>query len=347
MESFQKHLLLLLIVILPSCENEAIDTSTITAEDPIVVDSELYNNIERVIDNDSNDELVCLDFDYAFTLYIFDENLEYVGLQILSSDQEFSDFLGSLIEGYSISISYPISYTTDAGDTIIITNNDELKAVIDPCIEFEIIEECNGLLTQDECIWRVINNPDGNNDYEGAAFNVSSAGITSLIHNGVPYFGTWFSFAIELQLHININLNSGGEVADDWNKNWKTTIIDESNMKLESGDDVYFIQRECVDINRNKYIFEECASDGQVDTAEFDLDSYVESFTNDIDISNSTVTFYESIIDMENGINPLISPFSNSENPQFIYVRIEDNSNGNTTFVTIQIVAILCSAEGD
>jgi len=334
----RKFILLLVSLFIFSCNNEPIDTTKITAVDPILVDSQLYNTIKRVTDNEAENESVCIDFDYAFTVFIFDENLEYTNLQIIISDQNFSDFLGSLAENYSISISYPITYTTLDNEAISITNNDELKAVIDPCVEKEIIEECIGLLTQKDCVWKVINNPDGNNEYENAIFNVSGAGITTFTHNEFLYFGTWFSFTVELELHLNINLITEEDIADDWNRDWKTTILDENNMMLFNGSDVFLIQKECDPGQCNQFIFEECELSLGTETAEFNLESYIECFTNDIDISNSTLTFHITIEDMENGINALISPYTNIENPQSIYVRIEDNGTGEATFITIQIV---------
>ena len=179
MKHVLKIALLSFTLLLFNCEDEPIDNTTIEAEDPIIVDTELYNNIERVTSPEPEENLVCLEFDYAFALFVFDETLEFVGLEIIGSDIDFSSLLGSLQEGYAISISYPITYTTEEGETIEITNNDQLKDIIDVCIDIEAIEDCSGLLTEEDCIWRVINNPDGNNDFEGATFDISEIGIAS------------------------------------------------------------------------------------------------------------------------------------------------------------------------
>ncbi len=342
MKHVLKIALLSFTLLLFNCEDEPIDNTTIEAEDPIIVDTELYNNIERVTSPEPEENLVCLEFDYAFALFVFDETLEFVGLEIIGSDIDFSSLLGSLQEGYAISISYPITYTTEEGETIEITNNDQLKDIIDVCIDIEAIEDCSGLLTEEDCIWRVINNPDGNNDFEGATFDVSEVGITSFNNQGDLYFGTWVVFTIEHELHTNINFDDDGEVATIWNKDWKTTILDDENMMLESGDLTFFIQKECNPGECNQFIFEECETNEGEGFAQFDLVSYIPCFTSGIDISNATLTFHETLVDMENGVNALTSPYTNTTSPQFIYVRIEDSSTGDASFISIQIAAVSC-----
>ncbi len=53
--------------------------------------------------------------------------------------------------------------------------------------------------------------------------------------------------------------------------------------------------------------------------------------------TNVTVTFHESLNDANIGINPLVSPYTNTSNPQTIYIRIQNDNNGCTDFNEFEI----------
>lgn len=346
-----KRLLLLLTIILVavsiSCNNESIDTSTISAEEVIGVNSELYNKIERIADKNPEDNLVCIDFIYAFTINIFDENLDYVGFQIVSSDLEFSAFLGILQSNYSISVSYPITSTTNDGEIIEITNNEELKEIIDNCIKEEIILSYSELLTKPHCIWKVIHNEDGNNDFENAYFDVSNTGSASFFYEDIEYFGTWILFFIEDELHLNISLDDDTNIGENWNFDWKIKIIDENIMMLENGDRTFFIQKECdLESECKEFKFEVCELTKNEGIAEFYLEDYIECIANFIEYEineNTIITFHENPANEENNTNPLpTSPFLNSTNPQYIDVKFVDSETGEFVFTSIELTAIQC-----
>ena len=86
MKKYTKYLLPIIIAFIFSCDNEPSDISALSAEDAITVNSELYNNIERVADENLENNLVCIDFIYDFTLNVFDEELELANVQILKND---------------------------------------------------------------------------------------------------------------------------------------------------------------------------------------------------------------------------------------------------------------------
>src|SRR5690606_37479481 len=97
-----------------SCENEPIGKA-----DPskvIQVNSELYNLVLKAAGKDFENEITCIDFNYPFTLVIYDEQMEILDYQLVKSDIEFSEFLGNLAEGKSISLSYPITSVLENGE---------------------------------------------------------------------------------------------------------------------------------------------------------------------------------------------------------------------------------------
>ncbi len=332
-----------------SCDNEPLDISSITADDAFGVNSELYDSIERIADDDPDNNLVCLDFIYAFTVNVFDENLDYVGLYIVNNDLEFSTLLGGLQENYSISVSYPITSVTDDGETVEITTNEELKEIIDLCLEEEVLNTCNGMLTEDSCVWKVVHNENGNNDFENAYFEVSTIGTVVFHHEDNAYDGTWITFFIENELHLNISLQNNDDVddtnvIDNWNFDWKATILDFENMKLENEDSIFFIQKECEvdEEDCNAFEFEACELNEGEGIAEFLLEDYIECFTNYIEYEtseNTIVTFYED----ESNDTPLETvPYLNTTNPQFIYVKIEDGETSEIVSTSIKLTAIEC-----
>jgi hypothetical protein len=57
-------------------------------------------------------------------------------------------------------------------------------------------------------------------------------------------------------------------------------------------------------------------------------------------LSDVTVSYYETQADADSGVNPLISPYSNTSNPQTIYALVVDNASP-TCFASIQLNLIL------
>ena len=141
--------IILLSILLFSCENEPINKA-----DPskvIQVNSELYNLVQKAAGNDFENEITCIDFNYPFTLVIYDENMDIFGYELIVSDIAFSDFLATLEDDKSISLSYPITSILNTGQSYEINNNDELKQAIDRCIEADTIGTCNNILTEQTC----------------------------------------------------------------------------------------------------------------------------------------------------------------------------------------------------
>lgn len=327
-----KILFLSFLVLLPflySCENEPIgkpDPSSV-----IAVDSELYNLIQRAAGNDFENNISCIDFNYAFTLIIYNGNMDVVGEEVIRSDTEFSEFLDGLEEGKSISLSYPITSNLQNGQPLVINNNEELKEAIDKCLEADTIGTCNGILTETSCIWK-INNLDGSNTkYDGSYFEVSNSGNVGLYFQDRSFGGTWITYFIDSQLHLNIFITGDDEVSNDWNFDWKVISFDDSQMLLENGMDQYLLTKDCYEPCR-KFLFEECETEPGSGKAIFDLESYFDcfsSFTGITDFTTVSWSYYETYEDMEAGTNPIPGTmFENSLNPQVIYVRFDDINTG-------------------
>lgn len=339
-----RYIFLLLVSILFSCENEPLDKL-----DPsyvISVNSELFNLIQRAASNDFENEITCIDFNYSFTLIIYNENMEIVDNQIIRSDVEFSDFLGQLEEGKSISLSYPITSILNNGEPYEINNNEDLKEALDQCLEADTITTCNNILTQTTCIWKLIHLDGSNPQYEGSYFQVSSSGNAGLYSQDHSFEGTWITYFIEDELHLNIYITGNEEVSADWNFDWKIVSFHENQMEIKNGIDHFLLEKKCFQPCR-KILFEECETEPGSGSATFNLESYIECFfpfTGITDSSSVTWSYYENQEDMLLGVNSIETLiFRNTVNPQIIYVRFDQIDTGEMlTYIPIILKAIEC-----
>jgi hypothetical protein len=122
MKKFSNFYFLIIIAAFISCENESLGEMKINRD---TVDEELIVLIERIA-TPNEESIECIDFNYSFPLFVFDENMEYLDVILITEDAQFSEFLLNLRENYSISLSYPISGTLSNEDLVEINNNEEL-----------------------------------------------------------------------------------------------------------------------------------------------------------------------------------------------------------------------------
>ena len=324
-----------------SCEDELVEPIVAGAEEVIQVDSEIYDLIQRVAGSaiEEEEEITCINFIYPLTLFTYDANLAFVNSQQISDDAEFSTILGSLEADYSISLSLPITTILDGGQTVNISSYEELKEAIDECMDNDFLQYCNGNLPSEDCVWKVIENGQDTGSY----FSINDNGSTTYFDNGTTYIGTWVVLIIDAEVHLNINLEGNSETAIIWNHDWLITLTNGGDFLLDNGSDTRLLQKECDD-NCN-LTFEQCETNVDSGMAEFDLSSYttcILSHTEVEDPTTVTVTFHITQADADANTNAIVGTFTNTENSQTIFVRVEDNTTGEATFISIVIEAISC-----
>lgn len=224
MKKIACSLLILISIFIVSCENEPVGESL--SQSLIKKDSELFSLLKRVTEqkNDPMQDIVCIDFIYPFKVLIYNENLEIIGNQILTGDNDFSVFLGNLPTEQSISISYPIQTTLDDGTVFSVNNNTELKIAIDSCSREDIIAYCNGLFGgngETKCIWKVNYSEENNDKYVSAFFEVDENNSLKYNFENSVYTGSWIFLFVNDELQLNINIEGTSAVAQDWNKSRK------------------------------------------------------------------------------------------------------------------------------
>lgn len=340
MKEFIRILVILQLALFVSCTDEGIGDIDINED---VVDEELFHLIER-ISSVGDDSIECIEFNYSFPIFIFDENLEYLDVALMTDNFQFSDFLVNLPDDYSISLSYPIAATLSNGDLIDINSNQELALYIDACTKDEYQGRCNRALAS--CVWDVSSLEGFPNDFEGDYFYLNSFGIIQF-HSGTEiYFGTWTTFYIEDDLHLNMYINTDGEIANTWNYDWKVVVYADDRIELETPDNRTLIEKNCT-IDCTNESFQICEIEMAPGVAEFSFEDYSFCipipFTHDLS-SAVSFSYYETEEDAIAGVNAISSSeYTNITNPQIIFVRIEYAESGELLgFWEISIEAIQC-----
>lgn len=325
------------LIVMVSCDDEPIGGIAINT-DYVEVDSDLFNLITDIAGGEiTENPIECIDFNYAFTIFIFNNQQELIEMKSVGDDGEFSELLGGLQAGQSISFNFPISVTLSTGELLEITDTSELKLHIDTCREELILGECNGILSDEECVWPVTDPNDPENPYNNSIFNLADDGSIVYYTEDEIYFGTWVTYIIDGQLYLNLFLNDENEVGTTWNRDWKIDSFNDTFMTLIEGTQTFEISSDCDLQCTPPGLFTACALENNPDLAEFVLRDYIICPDIGVGINNGDslqYTFYETIEDAEAGINP-ISPTSyfNIQNPQTIYLRVTDLLTGEIRII--------------
>ncbi len=342
MKKILNTLPLLLIMIFASCNDEPIGDMNLNYE---VLNEELYDLVSAVSEDNGENAIDCIEFNYPFAIFVFDENLEFVEAISITSNFTFSNFLGSLHESYSISINYPITGTLNNGELVDINNNQELKMAIDDCVNEEERRRCNNTLV--DCVWQITSQTGAPNEFQGAFFKVNSLGIVQFHYKNDIYFGNWVTLNIGDELFLNIDLNDDAEIEEFWDFNWKVNLLNDQLIDITNNNYQVRIEKDCsIPCELGRY--QVCELENEPGIGEFSLQKYTSCIgippAHDV-VTSISYTFFETEEDAINNTNP-ISPayYQNSENPQTMYVRISYRESGELLFITdITIEAIVCT----
>ena len=342
---------MLLGIITFSCsdldDNEEI--GTVDLVNLIEKESELFDLISRVADEDSDKEITCIKFIYSFTMLEFNDTVGVVAQHVVSSDAQFSSILEGITDGNSIGISFPIQSELESGEEFLIQNKDELKQAIDDCIlaqQTQVAGNCRQLLQ--ECVWVVTHDDDTMDTYENAVFDIAEDGTFKFYNNGELFEGTRIVYFIEDELHINIAFDEQSETADDWSFDWKTEILPDNIMTLTNDDITFTLTQECEEENYcTELVFVECEDIDGSEVSEFVFEEYIPCIIEIKDLDELTmddaVAFYETEDDANNQTNPLpLNSYQNTSSVQIIYVRIDYATSTEFILIPIEIQSISC-----
>ncbi len=333
-----------------SCAYDADDNLNrvpiLETRDAITADSELFNNLKDIAaeDDKPSESIVCIDFIYPLTLFIFDENNTYVSTNSIENDFSFSAFLNTIDITYTISMSFPITSALESGEEFIINTKEELKQAIDNCLSEELVYECGELIQN--CVWKVGYSFNDDNSYLGSIFQESN-GFTTLNTNNTLTNGSWSPFTIDNELHINISLNDTTEIGHYFNLDWKVQYLDENSLLLTNSDRELHLNQRC-DSNFadcGNFIFEACETELGSGISEFILDDYTACIFDTLELDDTLhISFHETEEDALSLINPITSNeiYTTLESSQTMYITINDIENDMLYHIEITLTSISC-----
>ncbi len=307
-----------------------------------LVDEELFSFLELITDEPSELSINCIEFNYSFTVFSFDENLELVDTRAVFNNQDFIALLEALSETHSISVNYPISGTLNNGELIEVTTNEELKIAIKNCSKEVFQRECNNVLVN--CPMKVIPIAGSPNDYEDAIFKINQNGTVQFHYNNNVYFGTWVTLYIGEDLFLNIDLNDNTDIEGFWDFNWQVNELTDEQIFINNDTHSVLLQNDC-SLPCTQDGYQVCELEDMPGVANFNLQNYTRCIavpgTHDV-VSGLTYTFFNSEEDALANINALdLTSYTNTENPQLIFVRIGYITSGElleTTQITIEAI---------
>ncbi len=339
----------IIMLVIASCSNEPYEFFDIGKID---ANSELFRDLRSFSEIKSEEEPVCLTFIYPFNVYLYNDQSEIIDSKIIRNNIEFITALDATEEDGAIGLSYPITSIQEDGTSISINTNEELKIAIETCIKSEIIQYCNGLLEEVNCIWKVTSDTDDTR-YDNSIMDFYEDGTGIFYDQGNAYRTSWISLFIGEELHINIHLEGNSEVANDWNLDWRVTSISDTVIEIMNNDKQYRITKTCGIPNSCDYVeFRECEQENTSEKAEFIFNNYTDCILslqeNVADSESVSVSFFENLESAEQETNSLDpSSYINNANPQLVFVKIKNINTDEFNIIRIVLFVEACASDGE
>lgn len=311
---------------------------------------ELETYIENCFDeNEPDDDIECIDFQYPITFSIYDSNFQVIETITVNSDQELYVFIEELEGGVLVSINYPINLVLANGNVIEVNNNTELEVAIaeaeDDCDE----DDDNDHNDDDECNLSIdfvenwlyecpvithIYDENGDLLDENQLEFVQNSEV---IVNGTPAVtevGSWTLQEENVDIVLGITgLNTFNLIDGDWILSRCENNYLEFTQDTGSGIRTMIFEMDC---NTNNDPLG-CLEASNIELCDTNNDGF-EAFNlyaglsdiNGCTVNNPvSVSFHASLIDAESNTNPILgaTSYTNISNPQTIYVRIEVLNN--------------------
>jgi hypothetical protein len=288
--------------------------------------------------NQPDIDIECIDFQYPFTIAIFDTNFEVIETQGITDDETLFYFLETLSSGAVASINYPINLVKADGTVITVNSNTELGTAIaeaiNTCDEDDDNNYNDANCTETQvaeslinCFWRIAD-LNGNSQIpykfyfnQDGSFTFSTEPTSSTV-----YEGNWEITTAEGNLVLNIS-----NVTFDLTAINGTWIIDNCSadeLQLHNNTNQLTLAQSC----ENNTPFE-CFENVQTTICDEEnpFDGFVEMNLEELFIGTITCTqpynfsFHLTQVDADTDQNALIpTSYTNTSSLETLYLRIED-----------------------
>ena len=95
---------------------------------------QLEDLVEQCVEGD-DDDIECVDFAYPITLSVFNTETQVNEVITITNDEELYQFFEALDDDDLVGFEFPINLVTVGGETLVITDNDELEDALEDAID--------------------------------------------------------------------------------------------------------------------------------------------------------------------------------------------------------------------
>jgi cell division protein ZapA (FtsZ GTPase activity inhibitor) len=215
-------------------------------------------------ENQPDDDIECIDFNYPITASVFDQNNDIIDTITINNDSEMYIFIENLADYAAVTINFPITVTLADGTSLVIQDIQELENAIDAaeniCDEDDDNDynddDCNNCTTDSllnfltECqTWTVDklerNDMDLEDQYVGYNFSFGMDGSVSVSQGSNTFNGTWQSSGTANNIEFTLNITGLNDFNDVWFLHELEQEPGEFKADFRKGDDRLRFESNC------------------------------------------------------------------------------------------------------
>ena len=300
------------------------------------------------------DIIECVDFVYPISFSIYNTDFQVIDTVVIENDYELYIFLEGLENGNNgvvlASLNFPVSLVYTNGETVEVTSNQEMEEAINLAnenCEINCVED-DVLIFLQECHWNIVSYNDEETFINYDVYFDGNGNVEFIEdYVTVAIGGNWSVSASDDGVIVSISELTA--YAEDLEGDWLVVNCNEDRFvltqQINSETVEMVLEQDC-----QEYPFN-CFTNQTLTICDFDNDGVgvfeletlvLGTVTCNVDF---TPTFHVTLADAENGVNAIAQPnsFSNTTNPQTIYLRIEA-VNGQFEVFEIGLELENCSA---
>jgi hypothetical protein len=198
-------------------------------------------------DNDGFDEIDCVQLVYPLVINVYNTNNQLAQTATITSNVQLFNFISNLNSNLVYAIQFPISVINTSGQTITITNNNQLQDFID-----DAIDDCgnnsgggpgnpNFTSVITNGIWKItyfFDDTDQTNAYNSYNFTFNNNGTSIAVNTSNNIGGTWSNYLDSGVQKFELSYN--GLVLDEIEEDWQiieftTTVVRLKNVSGGNG----------------------------------------------------------------------------------------------------------------